>query len=1147
MLEQRPRLNAIALLVITGALALATSPRMAAQAGAAAAALNGTVRDTSGAIVSGSTITLRNTKTGFEQVTKSNDTGNYSLVNISPGSYDVTAMMAGFSTAKAPELNLAVNQTATIDFNLRVGATDTTITVAANAVQIETSTAELGTVIGSTQVNALPLNGRNFTEMLLLSPGVSPVNVTENSGFGGIGNPNGTVVLPSVNGQNNRSNMYLLDGINNYGSIRDSYAVQPTLDDIEEFKVQSHNDEAQFGQVLGGIVNVVTKSGTNEFHGDIWEFLRNDAMDAANYFNPVKTPLKQNQFGGTVGGPVILPHFNGRNRTFFYASYEGYRNHTASSNFFRTPTAAQLGGDFSNLDSQGIQLYNPFSSVPDPTTASGFAPQPFMCDANGNPLPAANNVQAAGTPCNKIPSSMIDPTTVYFAQTFFPKPTTIPGYPQFNGRDTTPNVTRQDQVSVRLDQQVGVKDRIFVRWTSAWEPITGSAGYPGFMINTKNSNYNIAANWSHTFGASSVLQLTFGRVSAENDRTPNYAKIPSDFGQQSGFASYFYNHGAFGGVRLPSIQVDNYLGGTNYEGKLHYSNIWEYKGDYSRTIGRHSLRIGGSLATDGWEQPFFGSEDDFAQVQTQDGNFDSNTGDALASMVLGVPNYSEVDNVYSLLHGGKIVGTYFQDQWRVNDKLTLNLGIRYDLTVNARQGKSSDGSDITGDFDFSNGTYVLQNTAPACSATQGAPCIPGGSLPPHVVITKNGKIIQDNYDNVQPRVGFAYRLTDRIVMHGGYGRFFDNWAGVTENGSNYTQTWPNVAFVGAPGGFNIFGPPTGLAQDPFGFGNAPIQPYSSPFSPLNTNAYTDPHLKNGYSDQWNFGFQQQLASGFTATLNYVGSRNARIATAVTANALTSPGGSAPYPYIPQMPYTESLSHTSYNSLQFSSEMRLHNGIASTIAYTWSKAMTTGCDGYNSGCEIQNPYDLKLDRGPAAYDLPQILTGSFVLPLPFGRTRSGLINQIIGGWQLNGIVSLNSGPRYDIKDSNGISNINNFFGVERANQVANPHASNSAYALDKLHPININAFVDPQAGTFGTMGRNSLHADWGRNLDASFFRAFKFSDARRVEFRAEAFNVTNTPEFAAPDTYLPDGPGYFGVVSSTANTERQLQVALKLYF
>lgn len=1123
-----------------------------AQAGTAAAALNGTVRDASGAVVPGAKVTLMNSRTGFKQTTESNSTGNYSLVNISPGNYTISVSKEGFATDKSPDFVLSVNQTATINFDLKVGATESTVQVSAGGVEIETSTAELGTVIGTNEVNSLPLNGRNFTELLLLGPGVSPANASQNAGGGGIGGYLGTVVFPAVNGQNNRSNMFLLDGINNYGSIRDTYAVQPTLDDIQEFKLQSHNDEAQFGQVLGGIVNVVTKSGGNQFHGDVWEFLRNDAFDAANYFNPVRVPLKQNQFGGAIGGPVILPHYNGHNKTFFYFSYEGFRNHTASNNLFLTPTAAQLGGDFSNLESQGTQLFNPYSSVPDVNAATGFDRQPFMCNAAGAAMPAnASGIQAAGTPCDIIPSSLLNSTMVYYAKSLFPTPINT-GNSSFNGRDTTPTIVRQDQISIRGDEQIGSKDRIFARYTAAWQPDTASGGFPGFAADTQSNNYNVAVNWTHTFGPSSVLQLTFGRVSAQFNSVPHFANAPANFLQQSGFAAAFYNHSKFGGPLIPSVFVTGYLGGGDYVGKLHYSNIWEYRGDFSKTYRRHTFRAGAGLATDGWDQPFYGSQDNFDAPQTADGN--GNGGDALASMMLGVPSYAEVDNVYSLLHGGKIVGGYFQDQWRVSDKLTINLGLRYDITVNPRQGRVSDGSNITGNFDFSNGTYILQNPAPACSPTQGAPCIPGGTLPAHVTIAKNGKINNDNYDNVQPRIGFAYRLTPGTVMHGGYGRFFDNWAGVTQNQSNYTQAWPNVAFVAAPNNLNLGVPVPaqsgGLAGDPLNLGAGPIEPASSPFSPLNVNFYTDPNLKTGYSDQWNFGFQRELALGATATLNYVGSRNARIATAITANAAPTPGPGdpqlrAPYPYILPMPYMEGIGTSDYNGLQFSSQFRSHSGIAGTIAYTWSKALVTGCDGAFADCDIQDPYHLNRDRGPAAHDLPNIFSASFVLPLPFGAGRrfsssNSVVNHIIGNWELNGIAALDSGPRYDVQTDPTIPNTNNLYGVERANVVGNPYMNGT-----KTAPLNVAAFANPAPFTFGNMGRNSLRADWNKNLDLSFFRSFSLSESKRFEFRAEAFNVTNTPVFGTPDANFED-PN-FGVVSSTANTERQLQIALKFYF
>ena len=319
---------------------------------------------------------------------------------------------------------------------------------------------------------------------------------------------------------------------------------------------------------------------------------------------------------------------------------------------------------------------------------------------------------------------------------------------------------------------------------------------------------------------------------------------------------------------------------------------------------------------------------------------------------------------------------------------------------------------------------------------------------------------------------------------------------------------------------------------------------------MNVNSYTDPHLKTGYSDQWNFGFQQELAPGATATVNYVGSRNARIATNITANAAPSPGPGdpqlrAPFPYILPMNYTKSIGSANYNALQVSSQLRSHSGIAGTFAYTWSKTLVTGCDGLFADCDIQDPYNLELDRGPAGHDLTHIFSASFVAPLPFGggrrfSTSSSFVNHIIGNWQLNGIIELNSGPRYDVQTDPSISNTNNLYGTERANLVGDPYANGT-----KTAPLNVAAFATPDPFTFGNMGRNSLRADWNKNLDLSLFRSFSITETKRFEFRVEAFNVTNTPVFGIPDASL-QSPN-FGVVSSTANKERQLQLGLKFYF
>ncbi len=1129
-LFQRLLLTGLCLLTTTGHAQVAT------------AALGGTVADSSGAVVQGATVTLRNINTGIQTVTRTNATGVYSIENIIPGLYALEVTKEGFATEKQSSLPLAVNQTATVNFTLRTGTAQETVQVSAQGVQLETSTAELGNVIGKQDVNALPLNGRNFTQLTLLSPGSSPANQSGNAAGSWLV-PYGNVSFPAVNGQNNNSNMYLLDGTVNFGGIRDTYGIAPILEDVQEFKVQSHNDEARFGQVLGGIVNVVTKSGTNQFHGDVWDFLRNDALDATPYFAQDKTPLKQNQFGGTISGPVILPHYNGRNKTFFSSSYEGFRNHTAANKLGLTPTSAELAGDFSALSD--TQIYNPYSTV---VASNGVATrQPFLCDSAGNPSPLnSSNLQTSGTPCNKIPTSLLNVTMVNFAKTFFPAPTDT-GNPAFNERDTTPNVVDSNQITERIDEQIRGNDRVFGRYTGWWQTTSGSGGFPNLLSKTDSYSYNFAAHWTHTFGPSMVMDLGFGRTYGDYNVSPQMLNVPANYLQQSGFAQYFYDHPA-GPQLIPSMfPSGDYVGGPNYAANIHWTDIYDYRGDLSKAHGKHLFSMGASLATNGWWQPFYGSQDNFEAFQTSDG--EGHGGDAMASMMLGIPSYAEVDNVYSYLHGGKVISAYFQDQWRMTPRLTINLGLRYDLTINPREGRRSNGSDITGDFDFSNGTYVLQNPAPACSATQGTPCIPGGTLPAHVVVAKNGKISRDIYDNIGPRVGFAYRVTGKTVLRGAYGMFFDNWAALTWNQSNNTQSWPNTAFIGTSG-LNLTNP-TGFATDPFNLGSGSFSSILPPPDPWSqSNVFFAPHQPNARSQQYNFGIQRELSANSTVTVNYVGAHDTRLPDVVTGNAAFAPGPGdptlrSPFPYMQPEGYMTSFGNSSYNALQLSLQMKSRSGFTSQVNYTWSRVFDIGCDGYFTGCSIQDPYHPQNDRGPATFDQPHVFNASWVYPLPFGRGKkwggsNTVLDYVVRDWQVNGILSMSSGLPYDVSTDNSIPNTNNFFGSERANIVGNPNVG-----VNRIQPFNPAAFAVPAPFTFGNMGRNSLRSDWNRSLDFSVFRSFLITESKRLEFRLEAFDATNTPVFGIPDSFL--GDPHFGLVSSTASTERQLQVALKLYF
>jgi Carboxypeptidase regulatory-like domain/TonB dependent receptor len=1108
----------------------------------ASSALNGSVKDATGAMVPNVNLTLTNVATGVAQQSKTNSTGLYRFLDIPPGHYKLEVTHEGFASEMEPEFVLTVNQTATLNFTLKVGSTVTEAVVSSSTLQLETSTAELGTVVSTKEILSLPLNGRNFTELLLLTPGASPVNPLQNSG--GASGSIGSFVLPAINGQSNRSNMFLLDGINNYAGGGDTYAVQPTIDDILEFKAQSHNDEAEFGQVLGGIVNLVTKSGTDQFHGSGWEFFRNDSLDATPYFSTTKTPFHQNQFGGSVGGPVLLPHYNGRNKTFFYGSYEGFRQTLASTQFYIVPTTAELTGNFSD---QSAQIYNPYSAHPDPANPGQFVNDPFMCTAAGAALPAdANGIQPAGTPCNVLPSSLINQTMLSYAKALFPAAKTVSS-PGFNGQDNTPNTISSNQMSARIDEQLRERDRIFFRYTANWQTRVSSGGVTGDRADGNINSYNLAADYTHTFN-SGLVHVTFGRVYGNDVSNPEL-NAPSDFLSNTDFAPNFYNHqfGSTTQALIPTVQVtDANLLTNNFITGGTYADTYEYRGDGVKILGRHQFKVGGSVATDNTVNKTIGSVDVFGPLQTSNGSAAAG-GYGLASQLLGLPTYAEFDGGQSYLHGGKIFGMYAEDQWRVSDRLTLNLGVRYDITDWPQSGTPADHSNITGDIDLNTGNYILQKNAPACSSTQSAPCIPGGALPAHVVISPNGRIIQNTYDNVQPRVGFAYRAGRSTVVRGSYGRFYDNWAGVIGFGANFGDSWPNVVFFS---GSNLNSPTVNAtATDPLNLGSGAIAPPPNPFG-LN-DGFLDPRLRNPYADQYNFGIQQQMGAENLLTINYVGSSNHHEDLQITGNAAPTPGpgdpqARAPYTYIlPQQGYVQSIGRSNYNALQVSAEGRSQVGLTYKLVYTWSKSLNFGCDTYSNICDNQNPYNINGDKGPAGWDLRNIFAGSVIYELPFGRgktfaTQNSVVNYLIGGWQINSLVSLHSGSPYDVQGPYQIANTNNISGVVRANISGSPYAGGT-----KINPLNLNAFSLPAPFTFGDMSRNSLVSDWYRNADVSLFRSFPVKESMRFEFRFEVFNLTNTPVFAAPDNQLTDST--FGTVSSVANTQREVQIAGKFYF
>lgn len=405
-------------------------------------AITGTVTDSSGAVVPHAEVTLTNQQTGVTSGGITNQSGNYAFRGLIPGVYRVTIRATGFETFQETDIQVQVSQTNTRDVTLTVGQSKTSITVSAASVALQTQSATLGEVVNEHLVRDLPLNGRNFTQLLTLTAGAaSPSNA------GSWGNPqSGTYIVPSINGQNPQSTQWLLDGSNNTSNFSGGISVAPIIDNIQEFKVVSHSDSVDYGGALGGYVDVVTKGGTNQFQGTAWEFLRNDKLDARNTFLPTVNPLKQNQFGTNFSGPIK------RNRAFFFGSYQGLREDIGSTALYLVPTAAMENGDFTGQQ----PIYNPYSTRPDPSNPGSYIRDPFMCNSAGNPIaPGANGIQMGGTPCNKIPMQLMSPLALLYAKTLFPAPIDT-GVPGTNGRDPSP----RSSIRISLKGAETIKSRL---------------------------------------------------------------------------------------------------------------------------------------------------------------------------------------------------------------------------------------------------------------------------------------------------------------------------------------------------------------------------------------------------------------------------------------------------------------------------------------------------------------------------------------------------------------------------------------------------------------------------------------------------------------------------------------------------------------
>jgi len=1101
-----------------------------AHAQVSTASVTGTVIDPQGAVVVGAQLVLTNVGTGVELRTQTNEAGLYRFQNLTVGRYTLAASAQGFTTKKLEPFNLMVGQLATLDFTLEVGTVTEAVTVQATAAQVQSSSAELGTVVEQKQVVDLPLNGRSFTSLLLLQPGVNVASIGGTQSLSYTRTLPGQVVYnPSVNGQNNRANMYLLDGVVNIETFGNAYAIPPIVDAIQEFKVQSHNDSSDIGMAAGGTINVATKSGTNEFHGSAWNFHKDNQLTARNAFLTTVPVTRTNQFGATAGGPVYLPKlYNGRNRTFVFGGYEGFRYSEPAISFFNVPTEANLRGDFSNTTRQ---IYDPVTTRVSPDGQT-YIRDPF--------------------PGNQIPTSRIDPTMLYYYQTLVPKPTNT-GRSDYNQVNNAGRSRRQDSFTVRGDHNFSEKDQIWFRYSGLYQWGV-NPGRTNVLAHNDMFAHNLGASWNRTFSPTSMMQIMYGKSYVRLPDLTKYENLPADFASKMQLGSGLIDY-TTGGQRLfPAVNVDNWFSGGENNTVNRPGDNWMFKGSYTKIVGSHTLRMGAEFIRADMGMVINYHSVNYREYETADLANSAKTGNSVASSLLNVPYTSTRRDLLESLRFGGAFGAYVSDSWKLTQRFTVNLGLRYDYTWIPPFGKVEDNNIYTGNMDTDTGEYWVLKVPPPCSVTGKAPCIPtpDGKLPDKIIQAPGETIMKGSPYMFGPRIGLAYRVFKNTAIRTSFGMFYDSWAGVYQSARGIGGNWPMVATtryepLNNPTPSVPF-PGVKLQTEWLGATTLP------PALPWQMNWwYMDPEWKNGYSFQWNFGIQHQVTPSTVLSLDYVGSGGRRLDLGAQRNTAVTPGPGDPklrmrWPYMKPTYFAKSIGRNNYNAFQFSLKRSFSKGLSFITNYTWSKSIDIACSGFfgTEGCQVQNEYDLNSSRSVSAYDVPHNFVGSFNYELPIGMgkplsTGHRVFDYIVGGWQINGILMLRNGLPFTVTVPGDIANIGSPATYERANVVGDWRLSNRSPA----RWFNTAAFVAPPQYTYGNEGRNVLRGDWTRQLDASIFRQFPIRERMRFELRLEMFNSTNTPVFALPDANL--ASAYFGQSRGTVNApgSRVMQLGAKM--
>jgi Carboxypeptidase regulatory-like domain len=1060
------------------------SPRLWGQA-TELGQIAGTVTDQQGGAVQGATVTVTNVGTSFSREVKSDSQGGFAVRSLVPGTYRVEVSSASFQRQVQDNIKLDVSGSVTLDFHLTVGQVNQTVEVQAEAALLQSEESSVGTVIGNTQVVELPLNGRNFNNLTSLTPGA--VRGTTGSGE--------TIQGESfaVAGDRSDNTYYALDGMYNNGTFFKTAAIHPSVDAIQEFKIQT-NTSAQYGAAAGANIDVMIKAGTNDYHGTVYEFLRNDKLDSRNYFAQNVPEYRRNQFGFTIGGPVIIPKlYSGKDKTFWFFDYEGNRIRQGNTAFQTVPTPAQVSGDLSkNPDGSAAQaIFNPYTA----TMSNGV-------------------LTRAPFPGNIIPSNLIKPYSTAYANYWFPT-NLIPGTNN-NFIDTRNTSEDDDQINLRIDQRISDKNSLYARVSHSTLDQTAPGNLPKAFEGTFNYYVGAVLNDTHIFNPTTTLNFRFGYLRANLGQGPT-----EKFIQVYRNAGITNTPETWRNYDYPiNFQISGYAGPNL--GNLVNGPDFTYQGSISLTkvIGRQTFTLGYDLTRFRIFHDSVFSSFSYDGTPTSNPQSVAKTGQAMASFLLGLPStasrilgQTDLDLRQFLHH------LYVQDDVKVSPKLTVNLGLRweYDQWPHHIRGRLSG-------FDTLTGQFFWTSTNPVTGQ-------PANVRP---------QIADPRYHNFAPRVGFAYRLFPKTTIRSSYGIFYN---------SNFSWEWSD-----SRGGWP-FSLSDNLTALNTGTTLQPTESLFQSFNPATANPQNQHtvsrDVKTPYMQNWNFGIEQQLAQDVLVEINYQGSKGTHLGSFLSSND-PPPGPGDPDPRRPfviagALSELKHIATSRYDGLTMKVQKRYSNGLSLLASYAYSHSIDLNSE--FGGTSPQNNSCIRCDLGNSDFDQRHVANISYIYVIPTPASWQGLMKYTLAGWQVSGITTLESGRPYKIGISTDNANVGARGNFQRPNLVGNPFPSGftSTYGPGGTY-YDTAAFALAPQYQFGNLGRNALYGRPFFNTDLGIFKNFYLTERFKLQFRSEFFNAFNNVNFDVPNSGNNTfGDVGFGAVTTTVNSQRQIQFGLKLLF